>query len=411
MIRIRSWFTAAALVLLPATSMADVVLDWNELGVATVLAARQGPPGDARSMAMMHLAMFNAVNAIEHRYAPYGAELRTPAGASANAAAAAAARTVLVKLFPEQRETLDKAYTASLKRLSGERGVEAGTALGEHAGNDLLALRANDGVGVANVYRPATSPGVYVPTTLPAAHDWREVKPWFMKQPSQFRPEAPPALASVLWARDYNEVKEFGGRASQKRTAEQTEVARFWTATGATTWNPVVRSLALSSSSSGKPRTLSQNARLFALAHMAATDAYIAVFDGKYAFNFWRPVTAVRNAESDGNDATAPDAGWLPLVETPMHPEYPCAHCITASAVATVLEAEFGSGRVSTIAMTSLTAPGVTRRWERLSDYVKEVDNARIWGGIHYRNSTEVGERMGKEIGHLAVKSAMQPVD
>jgi hypothetical protein len=406
MVQIRNWFTAAALVFLPATSMADVILDWNELGVATVLTARQGPPGDARSMAMMHLAMFNAVNAIEHRYTPYGAEPRAPAGASANAAAAGAARTVLVKLFPEQRETLEKAYAVSLKQLSGERGVEAGVALGEQAGNDLLALRTNDGVGAANVYRPATSAGVYVPTTLPAAHDWREVKPWIMTQPSQFRPEAPPVLTSELWSRDYNEVKEVGGRASQKRTAEQTEVARFWTATGATTWNPVVRSLAMS-----KPRTLIQNARLFALAHMAATDAYIAVFDSKYTFNFWRPITAVRNGESDGNDATAADAGWLPLVETPMHPEYPCAHCITASAVATVLEAEFGSGRVSTIAMTSPTLPGVTRRWESLSDYVKEVDNARIWGGIHYRNSTEVGERMGKAIGRLAVTSVMQPAD
>ena len=406
MVQIRNWFTAAAFVLLPATSMADVILDWNELGVATVLTARQGPPEDARSMAMMHLAMFNAVNAIEHRYTPYGAELRAPAGASANAAAAGAARTVLVKLFPEQRETLEKACAASLKQLSGERGVEAGVALGEQAGNNLLALRANDGVGAANVYRPVTSAGVYVPTTLPVAYDWREVKPWIMTQPSQFRPEAPPVLTSVLWSRDYNEIKEVGGRASQKRTAEQTEVARFWTATGATTWNPVVRSLAMS-----KPRTLIQNARLFALAHMAATDAYIAVFDGKYAFNFWRPVTAVRNGESDGNDATAADAGWLPLVETPMHPEYPCAHCITASAVATVLEAEFGSGGVSTIAMTSPTLPGVTRRWDRLSDYVKEVNNARIWGGIHYRNSSEVGERMGKAIGRLAVTSVMQPVD
>jgi hypothetical protein len=133
------------------------------------------------------------------------------------------------------------------------------------------------------------------------------------------------------------------------------------------------------------------------------------VFDAKYAFNFWRPVTAIRNGEIDGNDATAPDAAWLPFVDTPMHPEYPCAHCISAGAVAAVLEAEFGQGRVTPIAMTSATAPGVTHRWERIGDYVKEVNNARIWGGIHYRNSTEVGERMGREIGTFAVKSAMQP--
>jgi hypothetical protein len=404
MTELRNWCIAAALLLLPATSMGDAILDWNELGVAAVLAARQSPPESARSMAMMHLAMFDAVNAIERRYAPYGTELRAPAGASANAAAASAARAVLAKLFPEQRETLEKAYAASLKQISGERGIEAGTALGEQAANGCIAMRVNDGVGAANLYRPLTSPGVYVPTVLPVSHDWREVKPWVMKQPSQFRPEPPPALTSALWVRDYNEIKEVGAKNSQKRTPEQTEVARFWTAVGVATWNPVVRSLA-----TAQPRRLVDNARLFALANMAASDAFVAVFDGKYAFNFWRPVTAIRNGEADGNDATAPDPAWLPFVDTPMHPEYPCAHCISAGAVAAVLEAEFGTGRVSTISMTSATAPGITHRWERIADYVKEINNARIWGGIHYRNTTEVGERMGREIGRLAATSLMQP--
>jgi hypothetical protein len=392
------------LVALPATSMADAVLDWNEVGVATVLAARQGPPDGARTMAMMHVAVFNAVNASEQRYAPYGFAARAPAGTSASAAAAAAARTVLVKLFPDQREALEKTYAASLKQISGERGIEAGVALGEQAGSDCLSMRASDGVGAANVYRPITSPGVYVSTALPVSHDWREVKPWVMKQPSQFRPEPPPALASALWALDYNEIKDVGARSSQKRTPEQTEAARFWTAVGVATWNPVVRSLA-----TAQPRSLVDNARLFALVNMAASDAFVAVFDGKYAFNFWRPVTAIRNGDSDGNEATAPDPAWMPLVDTPMHPEYPCAHCITAGAVATVLEEEFGKGRVSTITMTSATAPGVTHRWERISDYAREVSNARVWGGIHYRNSTEVGERMGREIGRLAVTSVLQP--
>lgn len=400
----RAWCCAALLFLLPAASMADAVLDWNEHGLAAVLAARRSPPEGARAMAMMHVAMFNAVNAIERRYATYGFEGRAPAGTSAEAAAATAAHTLLLDLFPEQREALGKAYAASLRQIAGAPGFEDGAALGEQAAGDCLAARAGDGVGAANVYRPITSPGVYVSTALPVSHDWREVKPWFMKQPSQFRPEPPPALTSAIWAPDYNEIKELGARNSQKRTAEQTEVARFWTAVGVATWNPVVRSLA-----TAKPRTLVDNARLFALVNMAASDAFVAVFDAKYAFNFWRPVTAIRNGERDGNDATAPDPAWVPFVDTPMHPEYPCAHCITAAAVAAVLESEFGNGRVRTIAMTSLTAPGVTRRWERISDYVTEVGNARIWGGIHYRNSTEVGERMGREIGRLAVGSVLQP--
>jgi hypothetical protein len=404
MFEVRNWIRFVSLLLLPATSMADAVLDWNESGVAAVVAAKQLPPDGARSMAIMHLAMFSAVNAVDPRYVPFGCEVRAPAGASANAAAISAAHAVLAKLFPEQREALDKAYAASLQRIAGDRGIETGTALGEEAASRCLALRANDGVGATNLYRPATRAGVYVTTALPVSYDWRDVRPWFLKQPSQLRPEPPPALTSATWARDYNEVKDLGARNSEKRTPEQTEVARFWTAVGVATWNPVVRSLA-----SAEPRSLVANARLFALVNVAATDAYIAVFDAKYAFNFWRPLTAIRNGDIDGNDATTAERGWLPLIDTPMHPEYPCAHCMTAGAVGAVLESEFGNQKVSTITMTSATAPGVVRRWDRISDYVKEVDNARVWGGVHYRNSTEVGERAGRQIGRLAVTSIMQP--
>jgi hypothetical protein len=348
-------------------------------------------------MAMMHVAMFDAVNAIDRRYVSYGKPARAPSGASADAAVAAAAHSVLVRLFPEQRDALEKAYTAALERLGAARGVQAGIALGESSANECLEMRANDGVGAANQYRPLTSPGVYVSTVLPVSHDWREVKPWIMKEPAQFRPEPPPALASATWVRDYNEIRESGGRSSARRSVAQTETARFWALTGIASWNPVVRSLASSSE-----RSLLDNARLFALVNMAASDAFVAVFDAKYAFNFWRPITAIRNG-GDGADATPREAAWVPLIDTPLHPEYPCAHCISSAAVAAVLEAEFGSGRVPAIEMTSVTAPGVTHRWERIADYVTEVSNARVWAGVHYRNSTEVGARMGREIGRLAV--------
>jgi hypothetical protein len=237
MSQLRTFYLAAALALAPASlvstaAMADAVLDWNELGVAAVLAARQSPPESARSMAMMHVAVFNAVNAIEQRYAPYGFEGRAPAGASANAAATAAAHVTLVKMFPEQREALDKAYAASMQKIAGERGLEAGVALGERAADDCVSMRLKDGVGAANVYRPVTAAGVYVSTVLPVSHDWREVKTWVMKQPAQFRPEPPPALTSATWTRDYAEIKEVGAKASPKRSPEQTEVARFWTAVG-----------------------------------------------------------------------------------------------------------------------------------------------------------------------------------
>ena len=400
---IRIAFFAVMLLAIPAPCMADIVLDWNQHGVSAVLTARQLPPDGARTMAIMHVAMFNAVNAIEHRYRSYGNDLHVPPRASSATAAAAAAHSVLLRLFPEQRETIEKGWTESLAQLPGDRNIEAGIALGEQAADQCIGMRLGDGVGSINRYRPLTTSGAYVPTTLPVSYDWREVKPWILDRPSQFRPEPPPALTSPIWARDYNEVKGLGERDSKVRTAEQTESAQFWTAVGVVTWNPIVRALA-----TAKPRGLLDNARLFALVNMAANDAFIAVFDAKYAFNFWRPITAIRNGDIDGNDATAPDPAWLPFVDTPLHPEYPCAHCISAGAVAAVLEAEFGTGSVGPIAMTSATAPGVTHRWPRIADYVTEVNNARIWGGIHYRTSTEVGERIGRAIGARAVASVLQ---
>jgi hypothetical protein len=163
-----------------------------------------------------------------------------------------------------------------------------------------------------------------------------------------------------------------------------------------------VRSLA-----AANPASLLDTARLFALVNMAAVDALIAVFDAKYTYEFWRPITAIRNGDKDDNDATMAEATWLPLIDTPMHPEYPCAHCITSSAVAAVLEASFGTDDVAPISMSSAAAPGITHTWTRIGDYAAEVRNARIWGGVHYRNSTEVGDAMGRSIGKLVVREAI----
>jgi len=241
-----------------------------------------------------------------------------------------------------------------------------------------------------------------VPTTLPVATEAARFKPWLMREPAQFRPAAPIPLQSAQWARDYNEIKEMGGRDSTKRSSEQTAVGQFWIVTGPPAWNPVIRALAAT-----KKLSLIENARLFALAHMAGADAYIAVFDAKYAYDFWRPITAIRNGDIDGNEGTTYAPAWVPLIDTPMHPEYPCAHCITAAAVATVLESEFGGGPIGPITMTSPTAPGVMRTWNRIEDYVTDVKNARIWAGVHYRFSTEIGQAMGRKIGHLAVQDYM----
>lgn len=386
----------AATLLQAPSAWADAVLDWNDIGMARVLAARQSPPDGARSLAMMHVAMFDAIDAVERKYKPYAHEARATQQASSEAAAIAAAATVLTKLFPDQTQAIDTAYAAALSKLPEGDVKQAGVALGREVGSECLQMRANDGAGGPATYKPKIVAGVYAPTVYPVSSEWAKVKPWFMRAPDQLRPSRPPELGSATWNRDLDEIRSIGGRNSSTRTPEQTDVARFWTVTGAPSWNPIVRSLAQSRNAS-----LIDNARLFALVNMAASDAFVAVFDAKYAYEFWRPITAIRYGGMDT---------WTPLVETPMHPEYPCAHCISAAAIAAVLESEFGSGMVPTITMTSPTAPGVTRNWTRIDDYLQEVKNARIWGGIHYRNSTVVGEQMGRSIGELAVSRFMTPL-
>jgi hypothetical protein len=223
-----------------------------------------------------------------------------------------------------------------------------------------------------------------------------------MSNGSQFRPGPPPALNSEIWIRDLNEIREVGSSTSTTRTAEQTTMARFWFFTGPRTYNPIVRQVALA-----KKMDLVDCARLYALSSIAGIDAFIAVFDGKYAYNLWRPVTAIRNSDPASSPATPRDASWLPLGTTPMHPEYPCAHCIVAAAVSTVLQGVAGE-EVGEITLASPTAPGITRKWTHLQDYSDEVSNARIYAGFHYRFSTEVGKDMGRKIGQLTVATQLR---
>ena len=384
------------------SARADVITDWNDVALEAVIAAREAQPTQARSVTMVHVAMFEAVNAIDRRYARYATKVAPASGASREVAAATAAHAVLTKLYPNQRATFDRVYDAWIAQIPNDEEKASGIALGERVAQEAYDVRSSEMKSPANAYRPRTTAGAYVPTTLPVATEAARFKPWLMQSPTQFRPMAPISLKSTRWARDYNEIKEMGGRDSTARNAEQTNLGRFWIVTGPPAWNPVIRALAAT-----KKLDLTENARLFALAHMAGADAYIAVFDAKYTYNFWRPITAIRNGDIDGNPATSPDVTWTPLIDTPMHPEYPCAHCITASAVATVLESEFGSGPIAAVKMTSPTAAGVTRTWGRIQDYVADVSNARVWAGVHYRFSAEIGEAMGRKIGELAIRKHM----
>jgi len=395
---------AVACLVAPVVAPADVVMQWNEKAIATATASGQNPLVVGRTVTMMHVAMFDAVNSIENRYTPYAVRVGAAPGSSAEAAAVAAAHAVLVALLPTQEPELEAAYSASLARIPVS-GRDAGVAVGQRAAAEILAHRASDGANASKPYRPLTSPGVYVPTPLPLAPHWGDVTPWVMERGSQFRPGPPPELTSAQWARDYNEVKMFGAKRGSVRTVEQTDIGRFWILVGPASWFPIIRQIA-----DAPNRSLINNARLHALVAIATADAYIAVFDAKYAYNFWRPITAIRNGDMDGNEATSPVADWEPLIDTPPHPEYPCAHCITSCAVATILDSEVGAEAIAKVTMTSPTASGVVRRWNTTREYVEEVSVARIYGGVHYRTSAVVGREMGRQIAELALRERMRPL-
>jgi hypothetical protein len=390
------------LVGLNGSATADVIIDWNETAVTAGYAARVSPGLSARNIAMVHVAMFEALNSIEPRYAPYRSQLPVESGASMDAAAAAAAHYLLARMYPDQAKQMEKAFQASLGAVADGPPKTEGIRLGEEAARAILFERSTDGAAAPNTYRPFTIPGRYVPTELPVMSSWGAVRPFALKTSSQFRPVPPYALTSMQWAKDYNEVKKMGAKSGSDRTAEQSEIARFWAFVGPATYNPIARQLATANNLG-----VLENARFFALFSMAATDAGMAIFEAKYKYNLWRPVTAIRNGDLDGNKATERDPSWEPFVATPMHPEYPCAHCTFQSTAASVLEAFFGD-QVATFKLTSITAPGVIRSFSKLSDYVAEVVNARVYDGVHYRTSGEVGAAMGRKIGQYTVQNYLK---
>jgi hypothetical protein len=397
-----TWIAGACLsVLLSGPASSDVIMDWNAKADAIGVEKQLVNVPNARGQAMLHVAMFEAVNAIERRYAPYKLNLESDRAASKEAAAASAAYEVLLSLYPDQKQGLDTALATSLSGVTDTEAKAKGIELGKRAASGIIALRVNDGMTAQESYRPHAKPGVYVPTTLPIESTSGALKPFVMTVGSQFRPGPPPSMDSETWTKDLNEIREIGGLRSTRRTDEQTGIARFWFLTGPRTYNPILQQIALA-----KNMDLVDCARLYALSSLAAIDAFISVFDAKYTYNLWRPVTAIRNADLTSNPATPREASWMPVGVTPMHPEYPCAHCIVAAAVSTVLKSAVGND--VDISLTSATAPGVTRKWTHLQDYSDEVSNARVYAGFHYRFSTEVGKDMGQKVGELVVATQLR---
>jgi hypothetical protein len=388
-----------------AAASANVVTDWDEMAV-TFIQPRMVPPVAYRAMAIMHIAMFDAVNTIEPLYRPYQAQLPATPDTSKDAAAAAAAGAVLTKLLPDAAPDIQAALTNYLAAIPESDAKSNGMKLGDAVAAKILEARANDESSASDAYRPVTTPGVYIPTPLTVASQWPNVKPFAMTSPSQFRPKPPIALESEQWAKDYNEIKELGEKNSSKRSARQTEDARFWLMTGPRSTHPLERQIIIQ-----KEMSVIESARFMAVIAAAEADALIAVLDAKYKYAFWRPITAIRNGDIDGNAATEREATWQPIDNTPMHPEYPCAHCIVSSALASAIEAMLDTADIPEVAMTSTTAPGVTHRWTNLRAYADEVAASRIVAGFHYRFSNVVGQDMGRQIGTYTVKTIMQPLE
>lgn len=388
---------------------ANIVVEWNATAISTALAAGQGALPQTRSMAIVAVAVNDAVNAISRRYPTYDVAPSVAAGASIDAAAAGASHRALTTLYPSQSAALDVALATSLAA-HGISTSDPGLLFGASIADRIVGLRSSDGASMAQFAYTAPgagSPGVWVPTppaTLPALlPGWGHVLPWVLRSGWQFRPDEGPSLTSEQYGKDFNEVKEMGSVTSVVRTSEQTNVARFWLTSAAVVWNGALRAVA-------ETRGLDQSeaAHAFALVNITGADAAIACWDAKYAYNFWRPITAIRLAEFDDNPSTVADVTWVPLVATPNFPEFTSGHTAISGAMATMLGLLLGDAPGVVFTVTSPTNPGFTRTWSRFSTGVNEVIDARVWTGIHFRSSDVAGATIGKQVARFVFERALR---
>jgi len=411
----RLTFALSAFALLsavPLSAHADVVTDWNVHAVDEIRKLGLGPNPATRALAIAHIAAYEAVNAVTKTHEPYHAALTPTLPVSQPAAVASAVYWALVLQFPNDKAALDTLFTASLAEIADGPAKQHGIDLGKAAAVDIFTLRIGDGSTGSATYPGSTDAGKWRPTPradlstpLAAAEPWwRSVKPFALTAPEQFRPAPPPAITSAEFATAYLETKAFGKIDSTTRTADQTQIANFWKQPTHVPFNAIARSV-----SKVKAFTLQENARLFALLNITLADTRIAVWDAKYQYGFWRPITAINTATDYGNAEAVPDTTWLPLLETPNHPEYPSGHSITGGGGGHLLATVFGSDEVS-FAVGSDTLAGVTRGFEKFSDAEQENANSRIYGGIHYRFSNDTGIALGHQIADYVVANYLKAV-
>jgi hypothetical protein len=388
---------------------------WNAIAQETVV----NTPGMFQNEAFVYMAytqaaVYDAVTAIEGGYEPYGRKIAAPAGASADAAVVEAAYGTLIHYFPEQTEALNPLRAEALARIVDGPAKSDGIDVGDGAAAEIIALRTGDGrqpVGTLIPYTPPASAGLAFweptpPMFLPPQTPWlRDVRPFVITSADRFLPGPPPALDSQQWVDGYSEIKLWGRASGSPRTQERTDIARFWATNVIRQYNTGFRDLA-----AGHGLRLLETARLLAMGNIVGADTQIACWNAKYRYGFWRPITAIATAgRDDGNAATAKDPTWTPTLATPNHPEYPAAHGCLTSAMAEVFSGFLHTNRID-IMLTSTTVPTMpARHFERANDLRAEIVDARLWGGLHYRDSSVKGVTLGRKVAHYVLRHAFQP--
>jgi hypothetical protein len=393
--------------LIAGVSFADAVTDWNLILRTTTSA--EAPPAQTRFAAIMHLAVFDAVNAITKDYEPYLRSVTASSDASPQAAAVAAAHKVLSNYFPARASSLAVDRATSLARIPDGPAKTSGIAAGEAAAAAMIAQRANDGSGTPMPYTVLTGAGYWQSTApnFPTATflHWGKITPFGMERTDQFRPNPPPALTSNRYRRDYNEVKDVGDMLSNitARPQDRINAVRFAAMTSPIQiWNSVADQL-----SNAEGLSLAQNARLFALLNMAIADAAITVFEAKYFYNVWRPVTAIRAGDIDGNPGTEQDPAYSTFITTPPYPAYPSGHGGLSNAGRSVLERIFGRGRHA-VTLSNPALQGVTLQYTKLQHITDDIADARIYAGIHFRFDQEASEELGERVAEYLLSNKLR---
>jgi hypothetical protein len=387
---------------------ANPIIEWNRF-----LLGIQATPGDQPAtvhatydLAIMHAAIYDAVASIDRSARPYLLRVHAPRRASLRAAVDAAAHATLVQLYPTLHAAIDQQYAELLAQVPGGSGKAQGIRVGREVAARILARRADDGSSAPPIpFEPSTAPGDYQLTppamAAPVFTQWAHVRPFVLRRASQFRPPPPPALTSPKYAAAIDEVEALGAAQGSTRTADQTQIGQFWNPPIWATWNRIAETAAL-----GHDGSVAQDARAFAALNLTFADSVIAFYDAKYAYRFWRPVTAIRNADSDGNPETVADPGWTPLSPTAPDPSYPGAHGTISAAGAAMLSSLYGNDFDFTV--TSPALPGVERSFVSFSEAAEEASVSRIYNGNHTRLDQVAGEDVGRDVAGFVLANALR---